>query len=62
MPIDMAREIAKNKADAESKQTNQPIAVIEEGGEFKTKNAYAAYAAGDVVRDIVSAYTGVAAK
>lgn len=62
MPVDMAFELAKNKADAESKQTGKPIAVIEENGQFETRNAFEAYAAGCIVREIISTYKGDTAK
>jgi hypothetical protein len=58
----MAFEIAKHKANVESRENKEPIAVIEEAGEFKTKNAFAAYAAGDVVRDVVSTYQRTSAE
>jgi hypothetical protein len=58
LPEILALDIAVKKANEESKKYNCPIAVYQEGSEFKTKNAFTAYAEKLIVRAVISTHNG----
>jgi hypothetical protein len=59
-PDDVIYQQAKQKAIEQSKKNIEPVAIYKEAGEFKTRNAFNAYAAGlgPVICEVVSAHHG----
>lgn len=60
LPDDVQLKAAKEKANEQSKQNNEPVAIYKEGAEYKFCNAFEAYAAGYPVCEVVSPYNRVA--
>lgn len=56
LPDDVQLNAAIEKANEQSKQNNEPVAIYKEGGEYKLANAFKAYAAGYPVCEVVSPY------
>lgn len=59
-PDDVKFKAAIQKANEQSIQNNEPVAIYKEGAEFKWCNAFTAYANHYTVCTVVSPYNGTA--
>jgi hypothetical protein len=62
MPEDQQLKAAIEKANEQSIQNKEPVAIYKEGGEFKLCNAFTAYANHYAVCKVVSPYNRTAAE
>lgn len=60
LPDDVKLKAAIEKANEQSKQNKESVAIYKEGGEYKLANAFTAYANHYPVCQVVSAYNRTA--
>jgi hypothetical protein len=56
LPEDVQLKAAIERANEQSKQNNEPVAIYKEAGEYKLANAFTAYANHYAVCEVVSPY------
>jgi hypothetical protein len=62
LPVDVQLKAAIEKANEQSIQNKEPVAIYQEAGEYRICNAFTAYANNYTVCKVVSPYNGTAAK